>query len=526
MRMWPGRRAHGPCRGVSHTIIEELVDSPRSPFHALGLAEHQKAGGYERAARRQVSQLRRLKADPGALALEAAPDWPALFADPTRPLVVDLGCGAGRCMLLGAAASQARSLSRAAAAAGAAAPAETRAAAAAGACSVSGSRSSGGGGGSGGGSGGGGGGCNFLGVDVRLALTSRANAWAGLLGLSSRAAFLCANANACLPLLLGSYGSSGSTSCSSSTSNGSSSPSTGSSNGSPGPGPITPERQERRLAGTAGGRVALVCLQFSDPVADRGPEAGRNWRREALVGGGELVRQLAAALEPGALVWVQSDVLSTAASFRRLFWQHGGFAPSARHAAATSATRTREWLGPAAAAPGSASPGPASETATAAREGGAPAAVGAGSLATAADRPLPAALLPPRQQPQPHSELQPPQLLPLLLTAADLATHQEPWLTEQQVAEASERHAAARRQAGTGCCSALVAEAGLAEASEACRAGGEGATGEEDGWCDLPWLDSNPLGVPTERELYVERGSPKLQPRGSRDIYRLLLVRL
>lgn len=55
-----------------------------------------------------------------------------------------------------------------------------------------------------------------------------------------------------------------------------------------------------------------------------------------------------------------------------------------------------------------------------------------------------------------------------------------------------------------------------AEAGPEAALHGDGEAGE-DGWCDLPWLDSNPLGVPTERELYVERGC--------RDIYRLLLVR-
>eukprot|EP00198_Chlamydomonas_reinhardtii_P011839 XP_001701176.1 predicted protein [Chlamydomonas reinhardtii] len=252
-----GRRLHGPapCRGVSHTIIEELVDSPRSPFHSLGLAEHQKAGGYERAARRQVAQLRRLKADPGSLAL-----------DPSR-------------------------------------------------------------------------------------------------------------------------------------------------------------RPDRHPS----------CM-----------------RREALVGGSELVEQLAAALEPGALVWIQSDVLSTAATFRRLFWRHGGFAPSARHAAARSVTRTREWLRPDATGDASGSPsGPATGTGAAifldeGRSADDAAGAGAGFSGMALGR-LPAApLLPsrPQSQPpwplqlhselQPHSGLQPSQRLPLLLTGTDLATHAEPWLTGQQ----------------------------------------------------------------------------------------------
>ncbi len=49
-----------------------------------------------------MSQLRRLKVDPTALALEQPPAWDQLFSDPSLPLVADLGCGAGRCLLLAA----------------------------------------------------------------------------------------------------------------------------------------------------------------------------------------------------------------------------------------------------------------------------------------------------------------------------------------------------------------------------------------------------------------------------------------
>ncbi|GFR48671.1 hypothetical protein Agub_g10626 [Astrephomene gubernaculifera] len=330
-----------PCRGVSHAIIEELVDYPGSPFHSLGLAKHQQAGDYSRAARRQVNLLRRLKADPWAMALTSPPDWSAMFSDLSRPLVADLGCGAGRCMLAAAAAQDAavkeaqgkRAMrpagnadteavvdreeapvrkARTTETAGMVARKATQASGIhhlGGGSSTSVSSSSGSGNSGSTGmvlrAGAVGDGCNFLGVDVRLALTSRAAAWAQLTHLNHRAAFLCANANASLPLLLGSYGSTHDPGCRTSS------------------------------AGSPRARsVALVCLQFSDPPV----------RRQALVGGGDLVAQLAEVLEPGAMVWIQSDVLSIARSLRRLFWRHGGFAPSIRHAAAASACVTRHWL--------------------------------------------------------------------------------------------------------------------------------------------------------------------------------------
>jgi hypothetical protein len=140
---------------------------------------------------------------------------------------------------------------------------------------------------------------------------------------------------------------------------------------------------------------------------------------------------------PAALVWVQSDTLSTAQALRRRFWRHGGFAPSARHAAAAA--------GCSAASNGSAG-----------------------------------------------------QQLPALLAApGGLASHEEPWLGEAEVAGLRPSQQVLPPQQ-------VLSEPCSSEA-------------DADGWAALPWLMSNPLGVPTERELYVQRGG--------RQIYRLLLVR-
>ncbi|KXZ50105.1 hypothetical protein GPECTOR_18g80 [Gonium pectorale] len=310
-----------------------------------------------------------------------------------------------------------------------------------------------------------------------------------------------------------------------------------------------------RLGG--GGRVALVCLQFSDPPV----------RRQALVGGGELVAQLAEALPTGALVWIQSDVLSIATSLRRLFWRHGGFAPSARHAAATSATITRLWMPPQdmRAHPS----GPPTATSS-------PGASKSGETSSAASPP-PARSGVPRPAPDVGEEAGGPPAdgpaavaataaaaavgLPLLLRGVDLRSHQEPRLTETQVAAvAAVRKGTAHdpddRCAGGHTASVCSPPAVRADGAWQCRedqehvelrgvAGdwdeathGDGAAdalpggwdpsrgdnccepdggGGADGWEGLPWLDVNPLGVPTERELYVERGG--------RPIYRLLLVR-
>ncbi|GIL68512.1 hypothetical protein Vafri_21779 [Volvox africanus] len=328
----------------------------------------------------------------------------------------------------------------------------------------------------------------------------------------------------------------------------------------------------RQLCG-GGGRVALVCLQFSDPPV----------RRKQLVGGSELVSQLAEALEPGALVWIQSDVPYIASSFRSLFWHHGGFAPSARHAATPGTgsqwRRCRQDIRPN-------SPKRNEQCETLGGD-----ATGYGDVVVSEAATTVAAAIGAAEG------------LPLLLLEADLETHEEPWLTESQVAAVvaqqhrrrpleKGRKGTANAQRDLACCKASSenqqqqleklgrhqqqqqeeqqpgcgggmqegeheqngegicvyditnAISGDSEGAKGMAGGAEDASSSsrdgdgvrdcsdggsnhnngvddgdgEDGWQGLPWLASNPLGVPTEREVYVERGG--------RDIYRLLLVRV
>ncbi|GIM08326.1 hypothetical protein Vretimale_12366, partial [Volvox reticuliferus] len=82
-------------------------------------------------------------------------DWGALFEDPSKPLVVDLGCGAGRYILLMAHRNGRRQ--------------------------------------------------NYLGVDVHKALLDRANGWAAARSLSDSVHYLQANAVASASVLFGSY---------------------------------------------------------------------------------------------------------------------------------------------------------------------------------------------------------------------------------------------------------------------------------------------------------------------------------
>ncbi|GLI66846.1 hypothetical protein VaNZ11_010829, partial [Volvox africanus] len=324
----------------------------------------------------------------------------------------------------------------------------------------------------------------------------------------------------------------------------------------------------RQLLGSGGGRVALVCLQFSDPPV----------RRAQLVGGRELVSQLGEALEPGALVWIQSDVPYIASSFRKLFWRHGGFAPSARHAATpgSETTQMRHRIAVAAVLPGHISKSPKRNDQCETLQGDATEDVVVSEAATTVAAVATASVAA--------------EGLPLLLLEADLETHEEPWLTEPQVAAVVAKHrrsrplengfrkGAANGQRGFECCKASSdnlqqqpgkhghhqqqeeqqqrgcaggmqereheqngggmdvyditnAISGDSEEAEGIAGGvgdvsgssrdGDGAGDcsdggrnydigvddgdEQDGWQGLPWLASNPLGVPTEREVYVER---------------------
>lgn len=101
------------------------------------------------------------------------PDWAALFPDPTRPLILDLGCGPGRFLL---------ALASRPGGGGDGAAGDDSAAAA---CSRGGDN-------------------NHLGVEIRAPLAARADAWAGALGLA-HARFVSTNATVNAPAWLATY---------------------------------------------------------------------------------------------------------------------------------------------------------------------------------------------------------------------------------------------------------------------------------------------------------------------------------
>lgn len=135
-------------------------------------------------------------------------DWAATFDDPTRPLVVDLGCGPGRFLLLLAKRNSAGGASSAAGAPGGSISGALASAAAAaadprrsqhhdgavnrpqqqqqqhGAAPTA---------------------FNYLGLEIRRPLVDRANEWAKRLGTHRTVAFLACNATISLGQLLASY---------------------------------------------------------------------------------------------------------------------------------------------------------------------------------------------------------------------------------------------------------------------------------------------------------------------------------
>eukprot|EP00198_Chlamydomonas_reinhardtii_P002592 XP_001691928.1 tRNA methyltransferase [Chlamydomonas reinhardtii] len=125
-------------------------DGPESPFHALQLTDAERnAGGQVRS--RNYSFL---SSDAGQQATQV--DWAATFNDTSLPLVADLGCGAGRYVLLMGSNDAARS-------------------------------------------------SNYLGLDVHKALLDRANGWAAARGLSGHVAYVQANVVVSAAAILGSY---------------------------------------------------------------------------------------------------------------------------------------------------------------------------------------------------------------------------------------------------------------------------------------------------------------------------------
>ena len=92
-----------------------------------------------------------------------APDWSAIYDDPTRPLVLDVGCGPGRFVLLAAQRGGCGDLASAADAP------------------------------------------NFLGLEIREKLPERARKWAAQLGHAGRCHFVATNATVSVGALLASY---------------------------------------------------------------------------------------------------------------------------------------------------------------------------------------------------------------------------------------------------------------------------------------------------------------------------------
>jgi len=135
------------------------------PFRELGLTYEllEKVGGVR--VRQHVNPLKReLQIVP------EAPAWGELFEDAGRPLVVDIGFGSGRFLLLYAKRSLAARRAR-----GTAALWETEK------------------------------GCNFLGMDIRAPLVERANGWTQTLAMQDNVHFMTANASISIGALLRSY---------------------------------------------------------------------------------------------------------------------------------------------------------------------------------------------------------------------------------------------------------------------------------------------------------------------------------
>jgi len=228
--------------------IRTIGDNPGSPFFELGLAISCAGQGKTRA-RQHVNPLRAEFSAPPP----PPPDWSKTFADPTRPLVVDVGCGQGRFLLL--LARRMRELRAAEAQQQTAPPKQspavllpTAATAAKAAAATFAATPA----------------CNYLGIEIREALVDRANRWAEVLGLQDDVAFCFANATVALPAcFLDAY-----------------------------PGP-----------------VVACLLQFPDPHWKK-----RHHKRRVLQPA--LARFLRDRVAPGGCVFLQSDIHSAAAAMR------------------------------------------------------------------------------------------------------------------------------------------------------------------------------------------------------------------
>jgi tRNA (guanine-N7-)-methyltransferase len=246
--------------------MRTVADNRGSPFFELGLAISAAGQGRTRV-RQHVNPLRAEFSAP-----PPAPDWRQLFTDPTRPLVVDVGCGQGRFLLLLARRMHELRARQEEAAAAAAAGGDDGGAQSAAAPpspavllpllvdqqvpSTTTTTPP----------------INYLGIEIREPLVERANRWAETLDMRGEVAFCFANATAALPR--------------------------GFLDGYPGP-------------------LAACLVQFPDPHFKR-----RHHKRRVLQP--ELARFLRDRVAPGGCVFLQSDIHSAAAAMRDAVEEFGG----------------------------------------------------------------------------------------------------------------------------------------------------------------------------------------------------------
>eukprot|EP00198_Chlamydomonas_reinhardtii_P009375 XP_001698712.1 predicted protein [Chlamydomonas reinhardtii] len=146
----PGASKRAPAPALPRWAQVKPADSLESPFRDLELMELWEGTGRTRV-RQHVNPLRREFQVPAT-----APDWSAVFADPTLPLAVDIGSGYGRFLLLLQRNNPNRQI-------------------------------------------------NYLGIEIRRTLVDRSNEWVARLGLTGRVHYVFANATVSLEALLAGY---------------------------------------------------------------------------------------------------------------------------------------------------------------------------------------------------------------------------------------------------------------------------------------------------------------------------------
>jgi len=226
---WHGR-PDSPPPGLSLP-----ADHPVSPFMELGVREIWDGTGRTRL-RQHVNPL---KAENQIIS--PPPDWSTIFHQPDLPLIVDLGCGSGRFLLLMQHRQAQQQLK-----------AELQ------------------------------GPSNFLGLEIRTALVDRANEWATRLGCAPHGSIHYAATNATISFasLLATY-----------------------------PGPLQ-----------------LCSIQMPDPQYKRK-------HRKRFIFQPNLVHDIAARLQLGGKLFLQSDILHVAVAMRHAFESFAGdaLAPAPEH---------------------------------------------------------------------------------------------------------------------------------------------------------------------------------------------------